>query len=114
VVIPVMTTHYMLLQRPLLYTAVTRARRLVVLVGTRRAIAIAVRNNRVALRNSGLSERLAQKEPPLNPPRDLYGGEEASPVSRDRQEVDSQARPSFSPPPPREGLRGGKGEGRDG
>jgi exodeoxyribonuclease V alpha subunit len=61
VVIPVMTTHYMLLQRPLLYTAVTRARKLVVLVGTRRAIAIAVRNNRVALRNSGLSERLAQR-----------------------------------------------------
>jgi exodeoxyribonuclease V alpha subunit len=49
----------MLLQRPLLYTAVTRARKLVVLVGTRRAIAIAVRNNKVALRNSGLSERLA-------------------------------------------------------
>ena len=58
VVIPVMTTHYMLLQRPLLYTAVTRARKLVVLVGTRRAIAIAVRNNKVALRNSGLSARL--------------------------------------------------------
>jgi exodeoxyribonuclease V alpha subunit len=59
VVVPVMTTHYMLLQRPLLYTAVTRARKLVVLVGTRRAIAIAVRNNKVALRNSGLSERLS-------------------------------------------------------
>jgi exodeoxyribonuclease V alpha subunit len=58
VVVPVMTTHYMLLQRPLLYTAVTRARKLVVLVGTRRAIAIAVRNNKVTLRNSGLSARL--------------------------------------------------------
>jgi len=58
VVVPVMTTHYMLLQRPLLYTAVTRARRLVVLVGTRRAIAISVRNNKVALRNSALSARL--------------------------------------------------------
>jgi len=58
VVVPVMTTHYMLLQRPLLYTAVTRARKLVVLVGTRRAIAIAVRNNQVALRNSALCARL--------------------------------------------------------
>ena len=64
VVVPVMTTHYMLLQRPLLYTAVTRARKLVVLVGTRRAIAIAVRNNKVALRNSALGERLAQRLPP--------------------------------------------------
>jgi len=64
VVVPVMTTHYVLLQRPLLYTAVTRARKLVVLVGTRRAIAIAVRNNKVALRYSGLNERLAQRQPP--------------------------------------------------
>jgi exodeoxyribonuclease V alpha subunit len=60
VVIPVMTTHYMLLLRPLIYTAVTRARELVVLVGTRRAIAIAVRNNKVAQRYSGLSERIAR------------------------------------------------------
>ena len=71
VVVPVMTTHYMLLQRPLLYTAVTRARKLVVLVGTRRAIAIAVRNNKVTLRNSGLSERLAQKRQPAFQPLGL-------------------------------------------
>jgi exodeoxyribonuclease V alpha subunit len=60
VVIPVMTTHYVMLQRPLLYTAVTRAQELVVLVGTRRAIAIAVRNAQVGQRHSGLSVRLAQ------------------------------------------------------
>jgi len=59
VVIPVMTTHYMMLQRPVLYTAVTRARELVVLVGSRRALAIAVRNDKVVQRYSGLSVRIA-------------------------------------------------------
>jgi exodeoxyribonuclease V alpha subunit len=44
VVIPVMTQHYAMLQRNLLYTGVTRGKRLVVLVGQRKAIAIAVRN----------------------------------------------------------------------
>ncbi len=58
VVIPVLTTHYMMLQRNLLYTAVTRAKRLVVLVGQPRAIAIAVQNNKVAERFTGLTERL--------------------------------------------------------
>ena len=59
VVIPVMTTHYIMLSRPILYTAVTRARELVVLVGNRRAIAIAARNNKVTRRHSGLSTRIA-------------------------------------------------------
>jgi exodeoxyribonuclease V alpha subunit len=59
VVVPVMTQHYLMLQRNLLYTAVTRASKLVVLVGQRRAVAIAVRNNRVTARHSGLSVRLA-------------------------------------------------------
>ncbi|GAB4567671.1 MAG: ATP-dependent RecD-like DNA helicase [Anaerolineae bacterium] len=58
VVIPILPQHYVMLQRNLLYTAVTRARRLVVLVGTPRAIAIAVRNNRVEERHSLLAERL--------------------------------------------------------
>ena len=58
VVIPILTSHYMMLQRNLLYTAVTRARRLVVLVGQPRAIAIAVNNNRVGDRFTGLRERL--------------------------------------------------------
>jgi exodeoxyribonuclease V alpha subunit len=46
------------LQRNLLYTAVTRARKLVVLVGSPRAVAIAVNNNRIADRYSALAERL--------------------------------------------------------
>jgi exodeoxyribonuclease V alpha subunit len=58
VVMPIVTQHYLMLQRNLLYTAVTRARQLVVLVGTRKAIAIAVRNDRVARRWSALAWRL--------------------------------------------------------
>lgn len=58
VVMPVMTTHYVMLARPILYTGVTRARSLVVLVGTKRALSIAVRNNRVTDRHSALDVRL--------------------------------------------------------
>ena len=58
VVIPVVVQHYLMLQRNLLYTAVTRARRLVVLVGTRRAIQIAVRTNPVVQRHTALDWRL--------------------------------------------------------
>jgi exodeoxyribonuclease V alpha subunit len=58
VVVPVTSQHYMMLQRNLLYTAVTRARQLVVLVGTPQAIAIAVNNHRIAQRYSGLAERM--------------------------------------------------------
>ncbi|MCB0025566.1 MAG: ATP-binding domain-containing protein, partial [Caldilinea sp.] len=58
VVLPLLTTHYLMLQRNLLYTAVTRARRLVVIVGQPRAISLAVRNNDVMQRYTGLTERL--------------------------------------------------------
>ncbi|HUE75912.1 MAG TPA: ATP-dependent RecD-like DNA helicase [Chloroflexota bacterium] len=58
VVMPVMAQHYVMLQRNLLYTGITRARRLVVLVGTWRALSIAVRNNKVIRRHSYLAERL--------------------------------------------------------
>jgi exodeoxyribonuclease V alpha subunit len=58
VVVPVLTSHYVMLQRNLLYTAVTRAKELVVLVGTRRAIAIAVRNNKIRARHTALDARL--------------------------------------------------------
>lgn len=62
VVMPVATQHHIMLQRNLLYTAITRAKQLVVLVGTRRALAIAVNNNKVAGRNSGLLLRLRGSE----------------------------------------------------
>ncbi|MBL8132137.1 MAG: ATP-dependent RecD-like DNA helicase [Anaerolineae bacterium] len=58
VVMPVLTQHYIMLQRNLLYTAVTRARQIVVLVGSRKAVAIAVGNDRVTERFSGLRARL--------------------------------------------------------
>jgi exodeoxyribonuclease V alpha subunit len=61
VVLPILTQHYLLLQRNLLYTAVTRAKRLVVLVGTRKAIWIAVKNDKVSDRHSGLSVRLRER-----------------------------------------------------
>lgn len=58
VVTPLVTAHYMMLQRNLLYTAVTRAKQLCVLVGSRRAIAIAVHNDKVAHRYTALDWRL--------------------------------------------------------
>jgi exodeoxyribonuclease V alpha subunit len=58
VVIPILTQHYMMLQRNLLYTGVTRAAKLVVLVGNQRAIAIAVHNDKIARRNTRLAERV--------------------------------------------------------
>jgi exodeoxyribonuclease V alpha subunit len=59
VVVPLLTQHYIMLQRNLLYTAITRARKLVVLVGSRKALAIAIRNNKVQRRFTGLADRLA-------------------------------------------------------
>ena len=61
VVIPLATQHYMLLQRNLLYTGVTRGKRLVVLVGQGKALAMAVRNNRTERRFSGLVVRLKEE-----------------------------------------------------
>jgi exodeoxyribonuclease V alpha subunit len=58
VVLPVMTQHYMMLQRNLLYTAVTRAKKLVILVGTRKAIQIAIKNNKTTQRYTALDWRL--------------------------------------------------------
>jgi len=59
IVLALVNQHYMLLQRNLLYTAITRAKHLCVIVGQLRALEAAVRNNRVALRNTGLAERLS-------------------------------------------------------
>ncbi len=58
VVIPVLTQHYMLLQRNLIYTAVTRGKKLVVMVGTRKALAISVKNNKTQNRYTRLKYRL--------------------------------------------------------
>jgi exodeoxyribonuclease V alpha subunit len=58
VVIPLAMQQYLLLQRNLIYTGITRGRKLVVLIGQRQALATAVRNNRTDRRYSGLLERL--------------------------------------------------------
>jgi exodeoxyribonuclease V alpha subunit len=60
VVLPILTSHYIMLQRNLLYTAITRAKELCVLVGSRRALAIAVNNDKVAHRHTALDWRLLQ------------------------------------------------------
>jgi len=58
-VLLVLTTHhYLLLQRNLLYTALTRGRRLVVLLGTKKALAMAIRNDQPVRRYTNLSTRL--------------------------------------------------------
>ena len=62
VVIPVLTKHYAMLQRNLLYTGVTRGKRLVVLVGQKKAVAIAVRNVSGRRRWSKLNEWLAEAQ----------------------------------------------------
>ena len=58
IVLPVITQHYIMLQRNLIYTAITRAEKLCVLVGNYKAINIAVRNDKITQRNSKLAERL--------------------------------------------------------
>jgi exodeoxyribonuclease V alpha subunit len=58
VIIPVLTQHYVLLQRNLIYTAVTRGRKLVVMVGTRKALAIGVKNDKTQKRYTYLRYRL--------------------------------------------------------
>jgi exodeoxyribonuclease V alpha subunit len=58
VVIPVAMQQYMLLQRNLVYTGITRGKKLVVLIGQRKALGMAVKNNRTQSRFSGLLKRL--------------------------------------------------------
>jgi len=62
VVIPVLTQHYMLLQRNLLYTGITRGKELVVIVGTKKAVAIAIKNNNPLKRYTLLKDRLARQD----------------------------------------------------
>jgi exodeoxyribonuclease V alpha subunit len=58
VVIPIHTQHYLMLQRNLIYTGITRGKRLVVLVGSRRAVTLAVKNDKIRQRHTRLAERL--------------------------------------------------------
>ena len=61
VIMPLMKSHYVMLQRNLLYTAVTRAKKGLFIVGERKAIYIAVMNNKIETRNTRLAYRLNEK-----------------------------------------------------
>ena len=65
VIVPILTQHYVLLQRNLIYTAVTRGKNLVVLVGTRKALAIGVKNDRTEKRYTYLEHRLQRPHRPM-------------------------------------------------
>ncbi len=58
VIIPIVTQHYILLQRNLVYTAVTRGKKLVIMVGTKKALAMAVNTVKSETRYTGLAKRL--------------------------------------------------------
>ncbi|AAP05392.1 SF1B family DNA helicase RecD2 [Chlamydia caviae] len=64
IVLPIHTSHFMMLYRNLLYTAITRGKQLVILVGTKKAIAIATRNDKVQHRCTGLEQALEQLTQP--------------------------------------------------
>ena len=70
VVLPILTQHFMLLQRNLLYTAVTRGRDLVIIVGAPKALAMAVKNNHTQRRYTWLTQRL---EKALGNSRVIFG-----------------------------------------
>ena len=61
VVIPIAMQQYLLLERNLIYTGITRGKRLVMVVGEPKALQIAVRKNNTRLRYSGLQDRLRQQ-----------------------------------------------------
>ncbi len=60
VVMPVMMTYFVMLQRNLIYTGITRAKKMLVLVGTKKAISYAVKHVTVTKRNTKLKERLKE------------------------------------------------------
>ena len=62
VVMPVLMNHYIMLQRNLIYTGVTRAKKILVIVGTKKALAYAVHNVTVDRRNTLLKERLMEMQ----------------------------------------------------
>ena len=62
IVIPVHTSHYKLLHRNLIYTGITRGKKRVILIGTKKAVAIAVRNNEVQKRYTGLKSAIEKQD----------------------------------------------------
>jgi exodeoxyribonuclease V alpha subunit len=73
VIIPVSTSHYIMLARNLIYTGITRAESKVVLVGTKKALQIAIKNNKIVARNTRLTKRIVEDI-------QLYGLNKAAPT----------------------------------
>ena len=72
VVLPLLTQHYVMLQRNLLYTAITRGKKLVVIVGDKKALRIAVNNDKTRTRYTRLADRLrGTLSGPLFPSEDI-------------------------------------------
>ncbi|GGK33039.1 ATP-dependent RecD-like DNA helicase [Caldalkalibacillus thermarum] len=67
VIMPVSTSHYIMLARNLIYTGMTRAEQKVVMIGTKKALNIAIRNNKIAQRNTKLKERLLYTDDKFKP-----------------------------------------------
>jgi len=61
IIVPLTTQHFPLLQRNVIYTAVTRGRKLVILIGTTRALTIAIQSNQIQSRHTFLAQRLRDK-----------------------------------------------------
>jgi exodeoxyribonuclease V alpha subunit len=76
VILPLTTQHYLLLQRNLIYTGITRAKRLMVMIGSKKALGIAIRNNKPQERYTCLSARLRPLQPThlLSSRQQLRGG----------------------------------------
>lgn len=68
VIVPLLNQHFVMLRRNLIYTAMTRARKLLILIGGRRAVEMAVRNARIEKRESRLPERLRELRKSLERP----------------------------------------------
>lgn len=76
VIMPVLMTHYVMLQRNLIYTGITRAKKICVLVGTANALGYAVRNMTVQKRNTRLKERLMPSAAPVTGQYVISSGEQ--------------------------------------
>jgi exodeoxyribonuclease V alpha subunit len=59
ILMPLLVSHYLMLQRNLLYTGLTRAKKLAIIVGEKKALAIAIKNDKMAKRYTKLKERIA-------------------------------------------------------
>ena len=93
VVIPVLMTHFVMLQRNLIYTGITRSKKICVLIGQTKALAYAIRNLTVMKRNTHLKERLNAGRPlQYQPQPDSYSiaAEESGHFARQRENTSSQ------------------------